>query len=128
MWLGIKNVIRTNHMISFYFYQIMTYFNSLKIMSLNCDAKKEEEKGGKSTIRKWVWKYVQSREWIKGWDVVMTVLNDSTESLSTAVWGRLNHKFNNGPQMFKSSLAVMYCNDFLPKLSTEHVWWTYRQN
>ena len=28
----------------FYFYQIITYFNSLKIMSLNCDAKKEEEK------------------------------------------------------------------------------------
>jgi hypothetical protein len=29
-----------------YFYRIMTYmyFNSLKIMSLNCDAKKEEEK------------------------------------------------------------------------------------
>jgi len=28
----------------FYFYRIMTYFNSLKIISLNCDAKKEEEK------------------------------------------------------------------------------------
>jgi hypothetical protein len=28
----------------------MTYFNSLKIMSLNCDAKKEEEKK-KNTIR-----------------------------------------------------------------------------
>ena len=36
----------------FYFYQIMTYFNSLNIMSLNCDAKKEEEKGKKSTISK----------------------------------------------------------------------------
>ena len=27
----------------FYLYRIMTYFNSLKIMSLNCDAKEEEE-------------------------------------------------------------------------------------
>jgi hypothetical protein len=31
-------------LIYFYFYQIMIYFNSLKIMSLNCDAKNEEEK------------------------------------------------------------------------------------
>jgi len=28
----------------FYFYQIMTYFNSLKIMSLNCDANKRKKK------------------------------------------------------------------------------------
>jgi hypothetical protein len=34
----------TSTLTFFYFYQIMTYFNSLKIMSLNCDAKKEEEK------------------------------------------------------------------------------------
>jgi hypothetical protein len=27
-----------------YFYRIMIYFNSLKIMSLNCNAKKEEER------------------------------------------------------------------------------------
>jgi hypothetical protein len=45
----------------FYFYQIMTYFNSLKIMSLICDAKKEEEKK-KNTIRNKFKKYVQSRE------------------------------------------------------------------
>jgi len=30
----------------------MTYANSLKIMSLNCDAKKEEEKGGKKYNKK----------------------------------------------------------------------------
>ena len=29
---------------SVYFYRIITYFNSMKIMSLNWDAKKEEEK------------------------------------------------------------------------------------
>ena len=33
-----------------YFYRITTYFNSLKIMSLNCNVKKEEEKK-KNTIR-----------------------------------------------------------------------------
>jgi hypothetical protein len=47
----------------FYFYRITTYFNSLKIMSLNCNAKKEEEKK-KNTIRNKLKKYVQSREWI----------------------------------------------------------------
>jgi len=30
----------------------MTYFNSLKIMSLNCDAKKEEEKPGEKKHNK----------------------------------------------------------------------------
>ena len=34
-------------MTSTFFYRIMTYFNSLKIMSLNCDSKKEEEKKNK---------------------------------------------------------------------------------
>ena len=35
-----------------YFYQIMTYFNSLKIMSLNCDVKKEEAKEKKKYNKK----------------------------------------------------------------------------
>jgi hypothetical protein len=42
----------TSTLTFFYFYQIMIYFNNLKIMSLNWDAKKEEEKEKKSTIRK----------------------------------------------------------------------------
>ena len=41
---------RCDFFLIIYFYRIMTYFNSLKIMSLNCDAKKEEEKK-KNTIR-----------------------------------------------------------------------------